>query len=60
MGEDESPRGGVIWVTPKGAQAIKASAGIGVQFSEQDRGQTQKKIETILPVRCPGTRRRTM
>ena len=26
----------------------KRTAGIGVQFSEQDRGQTQKKIETYL------------
>src|ERR1700759_4310794 len=39
--------GRVIWVTPKGAQG-KRTAGIGVQFSEQDRGQTQKKIETYL------------
>jgi type IV pilus assembly protein PilZ len=34
-------------VTPKGAQG-KRTAGIGVQFSEQDRGQTQKKIENYL------------
>ena len=33
--------------TPKGAQG-KRTAGIGVQFSDQDRGQTQKKIETYL------------
>ena len=26
----------------------KRTAGIGVQFSDQDRGQTQKKIETYL------------
>ena len=39
--------GRVIWVTPKGAQG-KRTAGIGVQFSDQDRGQTQKKIETYL------------
>jgi type IV pilus assembly protein PilZ len=30
-----------------GAQG-KRAAGIGVQFSEQDHGQTQKKIETYL------------
>src|SRR5215468_5723062 len=37
-------------LTPKGAQGNqgKRTAGIGVQFSEQDRGQTQKKIETYL------------
>ena len=52
MGEDEKlpVAGRVIWVTPKGAQGNqgKSTAGIGVQFSEQDRGQTQKKIETYL------------
>ena len=37
----------VIWLTPKGAQG-KRTAGIGVQFSEQDRGTTQKKIESYL------------
>ncbi len=39
MGEDEKlpVAGRVIWVTPKGAQG-KRTAGIGVQFSEQDRG----------------------
>ena len=34
-------------MTPKGAQG-KRTAGIGVQFSEQDRGNTQKKIENYL------------
>jgi type IV pilus assembly protein PilZ len=52
MGEDEKlpVAGRVIWVTPKGAQGNqgKRTAGIGVQFSEQDRGQTQKRIETYL------------
>jgi type IV pilus assembly protein PilZ len=49
MGEaDKLPVAGrVIWVTPKGAQG-KRTAGIGVQFSEQDRGSTQKKIESYL------------
>jgi type IV pilus assembly protein PilZ len=49
MGEDEKlpVAGRVIWVTPKGAQG-KRTPGIGVQFSEQDRGQTQKKIENYL------------
>ena len=39
--------GKVIWVTPRGAQG-KRTAGIGVQFSDQDGGNTQKKIETYL------------
>ena len=44
MGEDERlpVAGRVIWVMPKGAQG-KRTAGIGVQFSEQDRGATQRK-----------------
>ena len=52
MGEDEKlpVAGRVIWVTPKGAQGNqgKRTAGIGVQFSDQDRGNTQKKIENYL------------
>jgi len=39
--------GKIIWVTPPGAQGNKAS-GIGVQFSEQDNGQTRNKIEGYL------------
>lgn len=39
--------GRIVWITPRGAQN-KRAAGIGVQFSEQDNGQTQKKIETYL------------
>ncbi len=39
--------GRVVWVTPAGAQA-KRRQGIGIQFSSQDRGETQKKIETLL------------
>src|ERR1044072_3998340 len=49
MGEEEKlpVAGRVIWMTPKGAQG-KRTAGIGVQFSEQDRGNTQRKIESYL------------
>ena len=49
LGDDEKipVAGKVIWVTPRGAQG-KRTAGIGVQFSEQDRGQTQKRIESHL------------
>ena len=39
--------GKVVWVTPKGAQG-KRLQGIGVQFSPQDNGSTQKKIEAQL------------
>lgn len=39
--------GKVVWVTPRGAQG-KRQQGIGVQFSSQDGGATQKKIETYL------------
>jgi type IV pilus assembly protein PilZ len=39
--------GRVIWVTPKGSVG-RRPAGIGVQFSEADRGVTQKKIESHL------------
>jgi type IV pilus assembly protein PilZ len=39
--------GKIVWVTPTGAQGNKA-AGIGVQFSEQDNGQTRNKIEGYL------------
>lgn len=39
--------GRIIWITPYGAQGSK-TAGIGVQFSDQDNGATKKKIETYL------------
>ena len=39
--------GKFVWVTPKAAQN-KRQQGIGVQFSSQDMGATQKKIETFL------------
>jgi type IV pilus assembly protein PilZ len=57
MGEDEKlpVAGRVIWVTPKGAQG-KRTAGIGVQFSEQDRGQTRRRSRIIWPARSPATR----
>lgn len=46
-GERLPVAGRVVWVTPPGAQG-KRQAGIGVQFSEQDGGATQKKFETYL------------
>ena len=49
MGEAEKipVAGTVIWMTPKGAQG-KRTAGIGVQFSELDKGATKSKIENQL------------
>jgi len=46
--KDQLPVDGkIIWITPSGSQANRA-AGVGVQFSDQDDGQAQKKIETYL------------
>ncbi|MGD8498372.1 MAG: PilZ domain-containing protein [Chromatiales bacterium] len=39
--------GKVIWVTPPGSQGNR-TPGIGVQFSEQDNGQTRNRIEGLL------------
>lgn len=49
MGEAEQlpVAGKVIWITPKGAEGNRAT-GIGVQFSEQDNGNTRNKIEGYL------------
>ena len=48
---DETERlpvaGNVVWITPPNAQGNR-TAGIGVQFSNQDNGQTRNKIETLL------------
>ena len=60
MGEEEKlpVAGRVIWMTPKGAQG-KRTAGIGVQFSDQDRGNTQKKSRIISPAHWAGINLRT-
>jgi type IV pilus assembly protein PilZ len=39
--------GKVAWITPKGAHGNKAE-GIGIQFSELDKGATKIKIEKML------------
>lgn len=39
--------GKVIWITPQGS-AGNRTAGVGVQFSDQDKGQTRNKIEGLL------------
>ncbi len=47
--------GKVVWVTPTGAGGNRLQ-GIGVQFSDQDNGQTRSKIETLLAGVSPGER----
>ena len=48
---DETERlpiaGEVVWITPAGSEGSR-TAGIGVQFSDQDGGQTRNKIENYL------------
>ncbi len=39
--------GKIIWITPMGAEGNRA-AGIGVQFSDQDKGTARNKIEGYL------------
>ncbi|WP_022975937.1 PilZ domain-containing protein [Nevskia ramosa] len=39
--------GRVVWLTPRNAQG-KRQQGIGVQFSGQDNGDTQKRIDAYL------------
>jgi type IV pilus assembly protein PilZ len=39
--------GKVVWVTPPGAEGNR-SVGVGVQFSEQDKGVARRKIEEYL------------
>jgi type IV pilus assembly protein PilZ len=39
--------GCVVWVTPVGAEGNR-TVGVGVQFSEQDKGLARRKIEEIL------------
>jgi type IV pilus assembly protein PilZ len=48
---DEADRipvaGKVVWVTPPGAEGSRA-IGVGVQFSDQDKGMARRKIEEYL------------
>lgn len=39
--------GKVIWITPPGAEGNR-SIGVGVQFSDQDKGAARRKIEGYL------------
>jgi len=49
MGDSERipVAGKIVWITPMGAEGSR-SAGVGVQFSEQDGGIARAKIETYL------------
>lgn len=49
-----SIQGKVVWITPRNS-SNKKPAGIGLQFSDQDNGETQKKFETMV-----GTKHRTL
>ena len=39
--------GHVVWITPEGSQNNK-TAGVGVRFSDLDKGATKSRIETLL------------
>ncbi len=39
--------GKVVWVTPAGAEGNRA-VGVGIQFSDQDKGVARRKIEDYL------------
>ncbi len=47
--------GKVVWVTPAGAGGNRLP-GIGVQFGEQDNGQTRAKIDALLAGVAAGDR----
>ncbi|MFT4726987.1 MAG: type IV pilus assembly protein PilZ [Granulosicoccus sp.] len=48
-------KGHVVWVTSAGAQGNKIP-GIGVQFSEEDKGKAKASIELILITAMEGER----
>jgi len=39
--------GKVVWVTPTGSEGNRA-VGVGIQFSDQDKGAARRKIEDYL------------
>ncbi|MBK1645301.1 pilus assembly protein PilZ [Thiocapsa imhoffii] len=39
--------GKVVWITPAGAEGSRAT-GVGIQFSDQDKGMARRKIEGYL------------
>jgi type IV pilus assembly protein PilZ len=47
-GKEKLPVAGkVVWITPSSAVGNR-TAGIGVRFSDMDKGATRRKIETLL------------
>ena len=57
--KDKIPVAGkIIWITPPGCQGNK-TIGVGVQFADQDNGQTRNKIETNLAGLLSGSERPT-
>lgn len=58
MMDDNSPipiSGKVVWITAAGAQGNK-TPGIGVQFSDDDNGDTKSNIENHLAAAIAGER----
>lgn len=39
--------GKVVWITPLGAEGNR-QVGVGIQFSDQDKGEAQRRIEQYL------------
>jgi type IV pilus assembly protein PilZ len=39
--------GTVVWITPMGAEGNR-QIGVGIQFSDQDKGEARRKIEEYL------------
>jgi type IV pilus assembly protein PilZ len=39
--------GKVVWITPLGAEGNR-QVGVGIQFSDQDKGEARRKIEQYL------------
>lgn len=51
--------GTVVWITPRGASGQRIS-GVGVQFSPDNKGDAQRKIETLLAGMAATRRTHTM
>jgi type IV pilus assembly protein PilZ len=47
--------GKVVWITPLGAEGNR-QVGIGIQFSDQDKGDARRKIEEYLAGSLEGER----
>ncbi|MGB5734656.1 MAG: PilZ domain-containing protein [Thiohalocapsa sp.] len=47
--------GKVVWITPLGAEGNR-QVGVGIQFSDQDKGDARRKIEEYLAGALEGER----